>query len=218
MFKKHSFGESVEGFSIPVLNEREIRAASGIMFVFALLSFLMIVFKKDFTLAKFFVLAFVIDFVLRLFVSPKHSPMLILGRLIVRKQTPEYVGAPQKEFAWKIGLTLSLSMFVLLNILNTYSVITGLICFICLIFLFFESAFGICLGCIFYRWFYKEKVHYCPGEVCELNDRTAIQEVSKTQIMLLLGFITLIIVAVFALKSHYGNMPENLWVKIGFKK
>lgn len=33
-----SFGERIEGYSIPVLNEREIRAASGIMFVFALMS------------------------------------------------------------------------------------------------------------------------------------------------------------------------------------
>ena len=218
MDKKHQFGETVEGYSIPVLNEREIRAASGIMFVFALLSFLMIVFKKDFTLAKFFVLAFVIDFVLRLFVSPRHSPMLILGRLIVQKQTPEYVGAPQKKFAWKIGIILSITMFVLLNIFNTFSVITGLICLICLIFLFFESAFGICIGCIFYRWFYKEKAQYCPGEICELKDRTKIQEVSNTQTFLMIGFFVIIIITVFALKSHYGTMPENLWVKIGLRK
>ena len=212
------FGEKIEGFDIPVLNEREIRAASGIMFVFALLSLLMIIFQKDFVLAKFFVLLFLLDFILRVFVNPTFSPMLIIGRLIVRNQTPEYVGAPQKRFAWKIGFGLSATMFLLMNVLNTYSIITGLICLICLIFLFFESAFGICLGCMFYPLFAKEEVKYCPGEVCEINERTSIQYVSKTQIWIVLAYVIAAIALVYGLKSIYSEMPSNLWQKIGVKK
>ena len=169
------FGEDVEGYRIPVLNEREIRAASGILFVFALMSLLMIGFRGDFMLAKYFVIIFFSDFVLRVFVNPRFSPALIIGRLIVSRQTPEYVGAAQKKFAWKIGISLAGIMLILMVFLNSYSVITGLICLICLIFLFFESAFGICLGCLFYGWFYKDKAQYCPGEICELKDRQAIQ-------------------------------------------
>lgn len=215
--KTIQFGENVEGFTIPVLNEREIRAASGIMFVYALLSFLFIAFKGNFVVAKFFVLSFIIDFIVRVFVNPKYSPMLILGRMIVKNQTPEYVGAPQKKFAWKIGIGLSSTMFVLLNVFNTFSIFTGLICLICLIFLFFESSFGICLGCIFYKYFTKEPVQYCPGEVCEIKDRTSIQEVSKTQVLIFMGFIVSITLLIFALKSTYASQPENLWVKIGLK-
>ncbi len=43
------------------------------------------------------------------------APTLIIGRLIVGRQTPEYVGARQKRFAWIIGLTLSATMFVFLR-------------------------------------------------------------------------------------------------------
>ncbi|MEI8280417.1 MAG: DUF4395 domain-containing protein [Bacteroidota bacterium] len=212
------FGEDIEGYSIPVLNEREIRAASGIHFVFALISLLLIILKKEFILAKYFIVAFLIDFLIRVFINPKYSPTLILGRMIVRNQTPEYVGAPQKQFAWKIGVTLAAIMFVLMPLYNTYSFITGIICFICLIFLFFESAFGICLGCKFYKYFYKTEVQYCPGEVCEVKDHSPIQHVSRTQVWVFIGYILLIVVLVLLLKSTFSVMPERLWNKLGLIK
>jgi hypothetical protein len=208
------FGEKVDDYKIPVLNEREIRAASGIMFLFALISLFVIINSKAFATAKFFVLIFLIDFIIRLFVNPKFAPVLIIGRLIVKNQRPEYVGAPQKKFAWIIGLTLSGIMFILLNVLNTYSIITGLICLICLIFLFFESAFGICLGCLFYRRFSKEEVKYCPGEVCEIKDRDPIQEINQTQRLILLAFVIVVIALILILKSTYSEMPANLWEKL----
>jgi hypothetical protein len=34
--------------------------------------------------------------------------------------------------------------------------------------LFFESAFGICIGCKIYNLFNKQKAQLCPGGVCEL--------------------------------------------------
>jgi hypothetical protein len=128
------------------------------------------------------------------------------------------VGAPQKRFAWKIGFGLSATMFLLMNVLNTYSIITGLICLICLIFLFFESAFGICLGCMFYPLFAKEEVKYCPGEVCEINERTSIQNVSMTQIWIVVAYVIAAIALVYGLKTIYSEMPSNLWQKIGVKK
>jgi len=145
MSKAIKFGEDVDGYEIPVLNEREVRAAAGILFVFAFLSVLLAILKGNFLLLKYFIISFLLDFILRVFVNPKFSPTLIVGRLIVSRQVPEYVGAAQKKFAWVIGLILALIMFVLIVLVNSYSAITGLICLICLIFLFFESAFGICL-------------------------------------------------------------------------
>jgi hypothetical protein len=160
MSKVIKFGEDVEGYEIPVLNEREIRAAAGILFVWAFLSVLMAIMKGSFVSLKYFILAFLVDFIIRVFINPKYSPTLIIGRLIVRRQTPEYVGAAQKKFAWVIGLILVLIMLVLVVFVNSYSPITGIICLICLIFLLFESAFGICLGCLFYGWFYGRKAQY----------------------------------------------------------
>ena len=168
-------------YNIRVLNEREIRAGAGLLFVFMFIAILSAIMQGSFTLLKYAVLIFLADMLIRVLVNPKFSPVLILGRFFVRNQVPEYVGAIQKKFAWVIGIALAVTMFFLINILNTFSFITGLICLICLIFLFFESAFGICLGCKFYSWIYKEKAQYCPGEVCEIKDRHEIQKTNFAQ-------------------------------------
>ncbi len=218
MSKTIQFGEDVDGFQVPVLNEREVRASAGILFLFAFTSLLIIIFKGDFLLAKFFVFLFLTDFAIRVLINPRFSPTLIIGRLIVKNQRPEYVGAPQKKFAWIIGLVLAILMFFFLIVLNTYSIITGLICLVCLIFLFFESVFGICLGCIFYNLLYKEKAKYCPGNTCEINEREAIQKISKTQFSMIFGFVIYIVFSVYVLSATFKVKPQLLWDKMGTNK
>jgi len=205
------FGEQVEGYTIPVLNEREIRAAAGILFVMMFLSILMAILKGDFLLLKYAVIIFLTDIVIRVFINPKYSPSLITGRLIVRNQVPEYVGAKQKKFAWIIGLILATVMFVLVVVVNSYSSITGLICFICLIFLFFETAFGICLGCKFYKIFYREKAQYCPGEVCDAKSKQDIQKTTGFQLLIVLSFLAYITLTVFLFNQTFSEKPHNLF-------
>lgn len=159
----------------------------------------------------------IIDMIIRVFISPKYSPTLIIGRLIVSRQNPEYVGAAQKKFAWMIGIALATMMFFLMVVLNSYSVITGLTCLICLIFLFFESAFGICLGCIAYKLFYKEKAQYCPGEICDVKAKQDIQKVSLTQVVIVLGFIAIIILMINLLNDILTEKPSNLWQLLKLK-
>lgn len=215
MSKIIKFGEDVNGYEIPVLNEREIRASAGIFFVFAFVSVMLAVLNKNFVVLKYFILAFLVDFIIRVFISPRFSPVLIIGRLIVRRQVPEYVGAAQKKFAWVIGLILAMIMLVLVVFVNSYSPITGLICLICLIFLFFESAFGICLGCLFYGWFYGKKAKYCPGEVCEVNARHEIQKTSWMQLLIVFGFILFIVLSVYFFNNTFKEAPRNLFEIIG---
>jgi hypothetical protein len=205
------FGEDVEGFNIPVLNEREVRAAAGLLFLMMFISIMTAILKGEFLLLKYAIVIFLTDFIIRVFINPKYAPTLILGRLIVFNQTPEYVGAPQKKFAWVIGLVLAMIMLVLQVIVNSYSPITGLICLICLIFLFFESAFGICLGCKFYPLFFKGKVQYCPGEVCDVKSRQDIQKTSRTQLLIVLGFIAWIVAAVFLFNDSFVKKPYDLF-------
>jgi hypothetical protein len=205
------FGETVEGFSIPVLNEREIRASAGLLFLIMLIALMMILFKGDFLLIKYVIVGFLTDFIIRVLINPRFSPTLILGRLIVSGQVPEYVGAPQKKFAWSIGLALSAIMFILMVVVNSFSPITGIICLICLIFLFFESAFGICLGCKFYPLFFKEKVQHCPGETCEVRAKQDIQKTSWAQRMILLGFVAYIFLAVIVLNDTFARQPYDLF-------
>jgi hypothetical protein len=211
MSKIMKFGEDVEGYNIPVLNEREIRAAAGILFVMMFLSIFLAAVKQDFLLLKYATTIFLTDILIRVFINPKYSPTLIIGRLIVSNQTPEYVGAAQKKFAWVIGIFLASVMFVLMVLVNSFSPITGIICLICLIFLFFESAFGICLGCKFYNLFYKEKAQHCPGEVCDVKSRQEIQKTSKAQLFIVLGFIAYIVLAVFLLNNTFSKKPFDLF-------
>ena len=108
MSKIIQFGETVEGYDIPVLNEREIRAGAGILFVLMFVAILTAILKQDFTLLKYAVTIFLTDILIRVLINPRYAPSLILGRWIVRKQTPEYVGAQQKKFAWIIGIVLAM--------------------------------------------------------------------------------------------------------------
>lgn len=211
MSRIFKFGEDVKGFSIRVLNEREIRAGAGILFVFMFIAILSAIMQGDFLLLKYAVMIFLADMLIRVLVNPSYSPVLILGRFIVRNQVPEYVGAVQKKFAWVIGIALGLTMFILINLMNTFSVITGLICLICLIFLFFESAFGICLGCKFYSWIYKEKAQYCPGEVCEIKDTQEIQKTSLPQWVVVIAFVAYIVGMVYFLNDTFKVPPKELF-------
>ncbi len=211
MKKIIQFGENVEGYNIPVVNEREIRAAAGLLFLGTFLSLMFILFKENFVPIKYVIIIFLTDFLIRVFINPRFSPTLILGRLIVRNQTPEYVGAAQKKFAWIIGVILAGTMFVFFNIVNAFSPITGIICLICLIFLFFESAFGICLGCKFYPLFFKDKVQYCPGEVCDVKNKQDIQKTSLSQLLILLAFTAFIVLTVYFMKDRFKEKPHNLF-------
>lgn len=211
MSKLIQFGEHVTGYDIPVLNEREIRASAGILFLATFISLMLILFKNDFLLIKYVISIFLIDFIIRVFVNPKFSPTLIVSRLIVRNQVPEYVGAKQKKFAWIIGVVLSAIMFTFFVIVNAYSPITGIICLICLVFLFFESAFGICLGCKFYSLFFKSKTQYCPGEVCDVNAKQDIQKTSGLQLLIVFAFITLIFLSAFLFNDHFSKKPHDLF-------
>ena len=213
MNSKLQFGETVFGYNIPVVNEREIRAAAGIMFLATFISLMLIINGGNFVPIKYVIIIFMVDFSIRLFLSPKLSPILILGRIIVSNQNPEYVGAPQKKFAWGIGLVLSFLMFVLMVVLNTFSVITGITCLICLILMFFETAFGICIGCKLYILFNKEKAQYCPGEICDIKNKQEIQKVNKNQWFIFLGFIIFVVILALVFNDAFKIMPTDLFKK-----
>jgi len=214
MSRTIEFGETVEGYDVPVVNEREIRASAGLLFLIFFASWMQILFNHNFIPLKLGILMFILDFSIRVFINPKYSPTLILGRFIVRRQRPEYVGSAPKKFAWIIGFSLSAIMFLHLVVGNSHSFITGIICLTCLTFLFFESAFGICLGCLFYGVFHKEKPRHCPGDSCEPQVKHDIQKISLAQICVLLGFVIAIIFISTAFKDYIGLQPRDLWVLI----
>ncbi len=188
MQKILGFGENVAGYDVPVLNEREIRAAAGLLFLAAFFSFMHVWLVGNYFFIKLYVSGFLVEFIIRLFINPKFAPAMILGRFIVSQQKVEYTGAPQKKFAWSIGFLMALGMFASLVLANQVSVVTCIVCLICLTFLFFETSFGICIGCVMYNLTHKQKAHFCPGGVCEVHQQEPIQVITPKQILLVIMF------------------------------
>ncbi|MDZ4237780.1 MAG: DUF4395 domain-containing protein [Hydrogenophaga sp.] len=161
------FGETVDGYPVRVLNERTVRAAAGLLFFPALVSFMNALLTANYQPTRLFVIVFLIDMALRM-LNPRWAPSMIVGGWIVRKQTPEWVGAPQKRFAWGLGLLLGAAMLYLMVFNRYMGPLNMLVCASCLTLMFFETAFGICLGCKLYNVFNREKAQLCPGGVCEV--------------------------------------------------
>ncbi|WP_374363143.1 DUF4395 domain-containing protein [Cloacibacterium sp.] len=211
MNKNTQFGQIVNGYEIAVLNNREIRATAGIMFLMAFISLVLILSNGNFVPVKYVLSIFVVEFSTRLFINPKYAPLLIIGRMIVSNQNPEYVGSEQKKFAWFIGFTISLVMFFLLVVINTFSPITGVACLICLILMFSESAFGICFGCKIYRFIKKDKAQYCPGEVCDIKRKYEIQKISVKQLLVVFGLILFVALLFILFQKTFSLNPHNLF-------
>ncbi|NTV85937.1 MAG: DUF4395 domain-containing protein, partial [Burkholderiaceae bacterium] len=141
------FGDKIDGYAVRVLNERAVRASAGILFFLALIAFMNAWLVGNFQPTRVFVVLFLVDFTIRIFINPRFAPSLIVGQWVVRKQQPEYVGAPQKRFAWAFGFLLALAMLFLMVINHVIGPINLIVCASCLLLLFFETAFGICIGC-----------------------------------------------------------------------
>lgn len=188
------FGEHVAGYDIPVVNERAVRGAAGILFFFAMVTFMNAMLLGNFEPTRVFVVAFLIDFVLRVFVNPKLSPSLIVAQWTVRHQKPEYVAAAPKRVAWSIGLGLALLMFYLIVLQGVIGPINMLVCGTCLLLMFFESAFGICLGCKLYDMFSPHPVTLCPGNVCGYTPPKGAGG-NWTQMVVLLVFAVVVVMA-----------------------
>lgn len=180
-------GRVLPEFSVPVLNERAVRAGAGILFFGAIVSFMNAWLMGNFAPTRLFVVAFLIDFSIRLFVNPHYAPSLVLGQWMVRKQQPDWTGAPQKRFAWAIGFVLALTMLYLVVLKGVVGPVNLLVCGVCLLLLFFESAFGICVGCWIYNRLNPEQAQLCPGGVCEVAPDPS-QRLSAGQVFSLLLF------------------------------
>jgi len=174
---KISFGECIDGKSYKVLDERIMRASAGIMLLLAVIASINGFILRDFEVIPFLVGFLMINFIIGVFINPKYSPTVLLGSLMVYKQSKIPIGAVQKKFAWSLGLLLSTAIFILsLFLLNDPSLFDPvcMLCIICIALLFLETAFGICVGCKLYylalklRMLPKPKERpNCMGDSCE---------------------------------------------------
>ena len=174
-----SFGEYIEGTNFKVLDERQMRASAGIMFLLGLIAFINAFILENYIVIPFISGFLMLNFIIGVFINPKYSPTLLIAYLFVRKQSPLPIGAIQKKFAWSLGLGLATVIFILsLFLINdvTYFEPVCILCIICLILLYFEVAFGICFGCKLYYLFIYLKLFKepdikpnCMGDACEVE-------------------------------------------------
>lgn len=203
------FGEQRPEFAVPVLNERAVRASAGILFFFAVVAFMNAWLVGNFGPTRVFVVAFLVDFTIRIVINPRYAPSLIVGQWVVRHQLPEYVGAPQKRFAWAIGFALALAMLFLMVINQVIGPINLLVCSACLLLLFFETAFGICLGCKVYNALNRDKAQLCPGGTCE-RPAGPDSSTSTMSAAILLAFVALItVIWPWAYQGSTARIPQT---------
>jgi len=209
------YGTRVPGYDVTVINEREARAASGILFMLGMIVIFVGIGYNHIIVARVYLAFMFIDFSARM-ISPHYSPSLLLGKFIVRNQVPEYVGGIQKRFAWTLGWLISLPMmywFVIHWDITFYKI---LLCVLCLTLMFLEAAFSICVGCQIYKAITKEEPQHCPGGVCEIRTKDPIQKFNMRQkIITLLTFIGLIIGSYLFLaktesKTYFGEFLHKI--------
>ena len=199
------YGEEVAGYEVRVLNEREARAAAAILFVGAFIGLTNGVMLGTAVFSKYFVTFFAIDFTIRV-IQPRYAPSLLLGRFFVRNQKPEYVGAAQKRFAWLLGMILAWPMFYYLVIHFEPNPIKVFVCLICMALLFFEAAFSICLGCKIFTWLKRKDPKYCPGGVCEIQTKDAVQKFTPAQAVILVVTVGLMVYGTYA---YFTKLPDR---------
>lgn len=139
----------------PVVNARAVRVGAGILFVLGSFSFVQAFFLGEFGYLRLLVLLLVFDFTMKTIVGLRFSPLSWLSNQIVSGYAPVYVEARARRFAWSIGLALALSMTILLYGFAVQGTLNVIICAVCLTLLFFESVFGICIGCRVYNALFR---------------------------------------------------------------
>lgn len=173
MFK---FGDYIEGKSFRVLNERTMRGSAALVILVSVIGFVNGFILNRYGVFSILVGFVVVNFAIGIFIAPKYSPTVMISRYLVRKQTPLYVGAVQKHFAWSLGLAMSTVIFIFSLVLaqnGTHYYTAMTLCVICMSLIFLEMGFGICIGCKLYFFFRKigwipqpKENPNCTGDAC----------------------------------------------------
>ena len=174
-----SFGDFSDEHGFRILDERVVRGSAGLMLFIGIIAAI-----NGFILRNYVVLPYLsgflaVNFLVGIFVSSKVAPTMALSKLLVRKQSPLPIGAIQKKFAWSLGLVLTTAIFglslLLVNDASWFEPVC-MLCLICLLFLFLETAFGICVGCKLYFLAVKLKLlkpepvtPNCMGDSCKVE-------------------------------------------------
>jgi len=174
-----SFGEFSDEHGYKVLDERVMRGSAGIMLLLGAIASINGFILKNYIVIPYIIGFLVLNFIIGIFINPKFAPTILLAKLMTIKQSALPIGAIQKRFAWSLGLLMSSAIFVMSIPLQSdasWFDPVCLLCMICLLLLYLESAFGICVGCQTYFLAIRFKLikapeikPNCMGDACEVK-------------------------------------------------
>lgn len=154
----------------PVVDERVVRAAAGITMALGAVAFSLAYFDKVYVPLQVAASLFFIEFLIRVTIGIRHSPVGLVARAMTLGQPPEWVPATPKRFAWTLGLVMAGAMTAITNV-GIRGYLPRTICLICLTLMWMESALGLCLGCQIYaalvrRGWLRASTAFCPDGSC----------------------------------------------------
>lgn len=150
---KFAFGEVIDGLSVDgtelhsaVFNENEVRAAAGLTMALGAVAFVYAFFASVYTPIQVITTFFFVEFLIRVTVGLRYSPIGVLSRWMTRREAPQWVSAKPKRFAWTLGLVMSLAMSIITNV-GIRGALPATICLTCLVLMWSEAVLGLCVGC-----------------------------------------------------------------------
>jgi hypothetical protein len=180
-----TFGDRISGLTVDgraleaaVFDEKQVRAAAGVTMVMGAVAFAFAYFNQEYVLLQVVSTVFFVEFFIRVAAGIRYSPVGFVARLMTLGQSPEWVSAKPKRFAWTLGLGMSFSMMIITNS-GIRGMLPRTICAICLTLMWMESVLGLCLGCKLHAllvrrgWTEKDpEFEVCANGECELPART----------------------------------------------
>ncbi len=153
---ERSFDQPIAGVAprqrnrrVAVVNENEVRAAAGVTMVLGAVAFSYAYFTRQYIPLQVVATLFFVEFLTRVVIGLRYSPVGLLARAMTAHQPPEWVSAKPKRFAWTLGLAMAFAMTIITNS-GIRGTLPRTICVICLTLMWMESALGLCLGCQIY--------------------------------------------------------------------
>ena len=129
-----------------VFDENAVRAAAGLTLVVGAVAFSFAYFDHDYVPLQAVTVVFFTEFLIRLTLGLRYSPMGVIAHALTRGYPPDWVSAKPKRFAWTLGLGMSFAMVLITNS-GIRGTLPRTICLICLTLMWMESVLGLCLGC-----------------------------------------------------------------------
>lgn len=161
----------------PTVDEQQVRAAAGLTMVIGAAAFVLAFFERQFLPLQIVTALFALEFLIRVTLGLRSSPVGIVARAMTHGRPPEWVSARPKRFAWSLGLAMSLSMTVAINS-GVRGALPVTVCLVCLTLMWLESVLGMCVGCEIARllmrrgWMRDDAgLEICAGGRCDLPGR-----------------------------------------------